>query len=665
MAVPTVSVIIAAYNAMPYVTRSVSSLAEQSIGQEQMEVIIVDDGSTDGTSAELERLTSVYPGLLQVVRQENSGGPGAPRNRGLGLARGEYVFFLDADDYVGPETLERMVAMAEKNGTDIVLGKMVGVGGRGMPASMFKRNQPKTDVFNSRIYWTLSPLKLFRRELLERHKLRFASGLPVGEDQPFTALAYLNASGVSVIADYDCLFCTLRDDGGNVTTRTVGSEPRLQFLSAMIDLLLDNVPSGPGRDHLVHRHLTVEVLVLLKGCLVHEARSEQEKTLARMAEIIDRVWHDGINDQLSAMARLRVHLIRHRMLDEILELIQFEKDLGRSGISTPLLIEDGRAYARYPFLRDPARAVPDICYDVTDKVGVRHNVSRAELRGTTLHLAGHAYLHRVATEDVTTELVLRERDNGTEYRLPVLHTPTPGLGADEDEGRYAYEKAGFAASVDIDTAADGAPLGDGLWDISLAIGAQGLSREVRIGSKRSEDVSGKADTRVLDTARGVRPVTVYTTNPHGNFTIDLGEKKHRVLSHLKIGEVRWNASTPTELQITGRWTLGAYPDGPMALVLSSDSGKTATFPVTGTAHSDTFTARVPASDLPEGTWSGELRLSGWSTSLPRLPKELAPAKWRRRGLPWYAKPASGAGNRFALLVAKTDLVKAVAGKLKP
>lgn len=335
MTVPTVSVIIAAYNAMPYVTRSVSSLAEQSIGQEQMEVIIVDDGSTDGTSAELERLTSVYPGLLHVERQENSGGPGSPRNRGLELARGQYVFFLDADDYVGPETLERMVAMAEKNNTDIVLGKMVGVGGRGMPASMFKRNQPKTDVFNSRVYWTLSPLKLFRRELLERHKLRFATGLPVGEDQPFTALAYLHASGVSVIADYDCLFCTLRDDGGNVTTRTVGAEPRLQFLSAMVDLLLENVPFGIGRDHLAHRHLTVEVQVLLKGCLVHEARSEQVKTLARMAEIIDRVWHDGMNDQLSAMARLRVHLIRHQMLDEILELIQFEKDLGRSGISTP------------------------------------------------------------------------------------------------------------------------------------------------------------------------------------------------------------------------------------------------------------------------------------------------------------------------------------------
>ncbi|MGW3630614.1 glycosyltransferase family 2 protein, partial [Streptomyces sp. NPDC005122] len=102
---------------MPYVTRTISSVAEQTIGTERLEVIVVDDGSTDGTAAELDRLAGVHPGLLRVVRQENSGGPAAPRNAGLDLARGEFVFFLDADDHLGPEALERMVAMAEENGT--------------------------------------------------------------------------------------------------------------------------------------------------------------------------------------------------------------------------------------------------------------------------------------------------------------------------------------------------------------------------------------------------------------------------------------------------------------------------------------------------------------------------------------------------------------------
>lgn len=78
MAGPTVSVIIAAYNAMPYLTRCVTSVADQTIGRQKLEVIAVDDGSTDGTAEELDRLAGAYPKLLRVVRQENSGGPAAP-----------------------------------------------------------------------------------------------------------------------------------------------------------------------------------------------------------------------------------------------------------------------------------------------------------------------------------------------------------------------------------------------------------------------------------------------------------------------------------------------------------------------------------------------------------------------------------------------------------
>ncbi|MFJ5529635.1 glycosyltransferase [Streptomyces sp. NPDC093261] len=667
MVSPTVSVIVAAYNAMPYVTRSITSVAEQTIGREALEVITVDDGSTDGTGEELERLAGLYPGLLRVIHQENSGGPSAPRNVGLDHARGRFVFFLDADDYLGPETLERMVAMAEENGTDIVLGKMVGVNGRGLPASMFKRTQPKTDVFNSRVYWALNPLKLFRRELLEREGLRFPTGLPIGEDQPFTALAYLAAKGgISVIADYDCLFCTLREDGGNTTSRTKGSEPRLRFLPYMIDLLIENVPPGRNRDHLAHRHLTIEVQNLLAH-ISREPREQAEKTLAQLADTIAPLWHEGMDEHLSAMARLRLYLVRHRMLDEVLELLRFERELAKSKVSTPVHAEGGRAYARYPFFRDPARAVPDSVYDVTPQLGVRHHVSRAELSGTTLHLAGHGYLHRVETRDVTTDLLLRERGSGTEYRLPVTHTATPGLGSNEDEGRFSYEKAGFEAAVDIATAADGKPLPDGLWDISLRIGAQGVTRVVRIGSKRADDVSGDPTTRVVDGAGdGPRAVTLYTTKPYGNFTLDLGQKKHRVASRLKAGAVRWSASNPTELVIGGTSGLAEFPSG-LTVVLTADDGTTAAFPAQRTPHTDSFIARVDVRDLAPGVWQGELRLGDpgtLATPLPSLPKALGPAKWRRLGLPWYAKQVEGKRDRFVLRVARTELVKAVARRVK-
>ncbi|MFD5848136.1 glycosyltransferase family 2 protein [Streptomyces chartreusis] len=661
MAAPAVSVIVAAYNAMPYLTRCITSVAEQSIGQGELEVIVVDDGSTDGTAKELHRLAGVYPGLIKIFEQANSGGPSAPRNAGLDHARGRFVFFLDADDYLGPQALERMVAMAEKNGTDVVLGKMVGVGGREAPASMFRRDQPKTDVFSSRVYWTLNPMKLFRRDLLERHGLRFPEDLSIGEDQLFVGRAYLNAAGISVLASYDCLYWVQREDEGNITLRTGGTEPRLTFLPRMVDMILENVPPGPGRDHLAHRHLTVEVQQLLEH-LVHEPRPLQEKAIIRLAETLAPLWHEGLNDRLSAMARLRLHLVRHTMLDELLALVQFEEELARSAVSTPVIVDGGHAFARYPFLRDPDRAIPDHCYDVTAQLGVRHQVSRAELRGTTLHLAGHGYLHRVATENVSTQLVLRERDTKQEYRLPVAHTTTPGLGAEEDNGHYLYEKAGFEAAVDITTAADGSPLRDGLWDISLAIGAQGITREVRIGSKRAAAVSGKAATHIVGTAEAPRAATLYTTHPHGNFTLDLGEQKHAVLPHLGLDDqVRWASDAPTELEFTGRCTLASHPDGALAVALRNDRGDSVSFPVSATGA--TFVVRVPVDGLPAGIWNGEVRLGDWALPLPALPGDLSAAKWRRRALPWYAKPAADDEKCFALQVARTDFVKAMTRRI--
>ncbi|AWW42222.1 glycosyltransferase family 2 protein [Streptomyces cadmiisoli] len=662
---PTVSVIIAAYNAMPYLTRCVSSAAEQSIGRDALEIIVVNDGSTDGTAAELKRLADEYPGLLRLFDQPNSGGPSVPRNVGLDHARGRFVFFLDADDHLGPEALERMVAMAEENDTDIVVGKMVGVGGRKAPTSMFRHNQPKTDVFSSRVYWTLNPMKLFRRDLLERHELRFPTDLSIGEDQLFVGAAYLHAAGVSVLADYDCLFWMLREDESNITVQSGGSEPRLRYLPRVVDMILENVPPGPGRDHLAHRHLTVPVQKFLHNQLVREDPATQQKTLRRLAEIIEPLWHDGMNERLSALARLRLHLVRHRRLDELLEFITFEETLADSSVATPVLVEDGRALARYPFLRDPALAVPDICYDVTAQLGTRHQVTRAELYGTTLHLAGHAYIHRVETDDVTTELVLRERDRGTEYRLPVDHTATPGLGAEEDEGHYTYEHAGFEASVDITTAADGEPLDDGLWDISLAIGAQGLSREVRIGSKRATTVSGKPTTHVVDVTGDLRAITLYTTKPHGNLTLDLGENKHTVPAHLSLTGARWAKDAPSELEFTGRCTLSAFPDSTLTIALDHGQGGTGpTFPVSHLSADGTFSIRIPVTSLPAGVWQGELRLGRWALPLPARPRQAAPAKWRRHGLPWYAKPTTTGNDHFALHVARTDVVRALIRRFK-
>ncbi|MEV4786031.1 hypothetical protein AB0K53_11350 [Streptomyces tuirus] len=77
---------------------------------------------------------------------------------------------------------------------------------------------------------------------------------------------------------------------------------------------------------------------------------------------------------------------------------------------------------------------------------------------------------------------------------------------------------------------------------------------------------------------------------------------------------------------------------------------------------------MPVTELSAGLWTGQLRLGDWTLELPPLPADLVPAKWRRRGLPWFAKAVPDRGQEFALQVARTDLARAVTSvtrRLKP
>lgn len=104
-----VSVIVAAYNAAPYITECLDSLVHQTL--RSLEVIVVDDGSTDGTREILTRYEAAFP-TIRVIYQENRG-TGAVRNLGIKEARGEYIGFVDSDDWVEKDTYEVLYREAE------------------------------------------------------------------------------------------------------------------------------------------------------------------------------------------------------------------------------------------------------------------------------------------------------------------------------------------------------------------------------------------------------------------------------------------------------------------------------------------------------------------------------------------------------------------------
>ncbi|WP_075032728.1 glycosyltransferase family 2 protein [Streptomyces mirabilis] len=352
---PDVSVIIGAYEAMPYLVKCLESVEAQTLDPARIEVIAVDDGSKDGTGEYLEEFAERAAMAVTVIRQANSGGPSGPRNVGLDKARGRYVFFLDADDYFGPEALERMVAMADEHGTDVVLGKVIGVN-RNAPKSMWGKNQPRTDVFSSQIKFTLSAQKLFRRELLTRHDMHFDESLKTGEDALFTMEAYLRADGVSVVADYDCYYLVGRDDGKHVT-KSGSYTLRFDSARALMGLIAEHVPAGKRRDGLMVRPFLVTLLPQFGPVFLRDDEEVRQNKLVLAKPLIDAYWTEGVANRLKVNERLRVNLAGQGRGDLLVDVLDFIKKK-----KAPTLHVDPRsrkAYLAYPHFRDKAAPLPD------------------------------------------------------------------------------------------------------------------------------------------------------------------------------------------------------------------------------------------------------------------------------------------------------------------
>lgn len=131
---PLISVIMPCFNAAPYIEEAVLSVMEQT--HKNLELIIVDDGSTDDSQLIVERLVAEHPGRIKTISQSREG-PYVARNHGLRVAKGEYIAFLDADDWWSKDCLEKLVApLQEDSGVALAYcgWQNIGLpGGRGDP----------------------------------------------------------------------------------------------------------------------------------------------------------------------------------------------------------------------------------------------------------------------------------------------------------------------------------------------------------------------------------------------------------------------------------------------------------------------------------------------------------------------------------------------------
>lgn len=214
---PLVSVIVPVYKVEAELPRCVESLLSQSMGD--IEVILVDDGSPDGCPVMCDEYAR-RDARVRVVHKEN-GGLSDARNAGLDVASGEYVMFVDSDDYIEPDSCEVLLAAAREHGSDLVVGDWHDVPDKGR---VHYTNLEEGRVYTGRDF-VLASLKrnewypcacflLYSKKHLDVHGFRFATGL-LHEDMEMQPRLYLSARRI-VVVKY-CFYNYIRHEG-TITT---------------------------------------------------------------------------------------------------------------------------------------------------------------------------------------------------------------------------------------------------------------------------------------------------------------------------------------------------------------------------------------------------------------------------------------------------------------
>ena len=213
--------IVPVYNVEKYLPQCLESLVSQTL--QDIEILVVNDGSPDNSQAIIDTYREKYPELIRSYMKEN-GGQGSARNLGLSQADGKYISFIDSDDWIDRDALKTMYELAEKEGSDMVICDM---------ADHFENGSARN--YNCTKYdsvYAVTPSasnKIFRRTAIG--ELRFLEDIWY-EDFNFTTKLLLKNPKISVVSR-TFYHCHCREDS---TMNNNNSRKNLDMIAAIEDL---------------------------------------------------------------------------------------------------------------------------------------------------------------------------------------------------------------------------------------------------------------------------------------------------------------------------------------------------------------------------------------------------------------------------------------------
>lgn len=561
---PRVSVIVATYNTGPELHRVFDSMDAQTLPADTIELVVVDDGSTDDTYEQVQRFAADRSYVV-THRIPNSGWPGRPRNIGTDMARGTYVLYMDHDDELFPEALERLYATAQAYEADVVMGKEI-VSGWNAPGWSTWRLPTGRIELDALAVQCITPHKLYRRSFLLEKDIRYPEGRVRLEDFDFNAKAWVRTDAIAVMSDYPVYNWIIHD--ANSHKGGYDWDVYWRSFSESLRPIEEELAPGPKQDTLLVRWYRSRILERLGPQFIERSDTYKKNLMTVVGGLIDR-FPPRLDPQLAFVDRARSALLRAGDVDGLVELAALDRDLRCRTEEVGVQWRDGQCVVTFagrigtPDGRLLAVATPD------------------GPEGTAVRLVGESLSRRLPPEtldlgetlrDAVVEIVIRSRATNVDWIVPTEAEVTTVAGSD---GALAVGFRGTAV-IDPRTAAAGRPLDDDVWDVYVRVDGPGLTPTSRLSAL---DVDGRA------ALVGNQAAVVYRTKP-GFLAIDLGSKVRTV-----IGSARPRAED-AEIIERGGWLRNAPVVG--GALRKRTAGRT-------------FRLRVPLSGLPV---SGEAYLRG-------------------------------------------------------
>lgn len=227
---PLISVIIPVFNRPNKIEICLNKLLESTYNRENFEVIIIDDCSNDHTLDVVKGFFDLFPNILIMSRKINSGGASAPRNDGISWSSGEYLFFLDSDDYITSNALIDAVELINSDLTiDIVCMPFFKNEGSSRKISssafFYNDNVTKLKFKDTKLFNSLNAVgKIFKASTIKDNKIDFPINIKVREDNFFMMKAYSISNNIAILGNSKKYYFTADTD--EVSLSKHGTPPK-------------------------------------------------------------------------------------------------------------------------------------------------------------------------------------------------------------------------------------------------------------------------------------------------------------------------------------------------------------------------------------------------------------------------------------------------------